>query len=204
MRRLFFLCLEFECIIEYNWISTRLNVYADALSHQGGHACFLEHVARGELLPPGVVLRMDRRSGTFRRLLLGPAFSSDAIEDGPPQGRRDLQATVPHSRASVWVGLPSTSVADSLERILDHRLAGSSLRSVSAALGHWDVVVARHGWPRVIVSDYPTRGGKLVAFVVYLVDETELAAQSISNYVWALRVWLKFQRQLDPVFGIPE
>ena len=25
---------------------------------------------------------------------------------------------------------------------------------------------------------------------------------SISNYVWAFRSWLKFQRQLDPIYGV--
>ena len=40
--------------------------------------------------------------------------------------------------------------------------------------------------------------------MLYLVDETELTAGSIGNYVWALRAWFKYQRQLDPVYGVTE
>ena len=37
-----------------------------------------------------------------------------------------------------------------------------------------------------------------------MVNETNLAASSISNYVWGLRAWTKYQRQLDPVLGVAE
>jgi hypothetical protein len=37
-----------------------------------------------------------------------------------------------------------------------------------------------------------------------MVRDTDLVANSISNYTWALRSWLQLQRQLDPVFGIVE
>jgi hypothetical protein len=37
-----------------------------------------------------------------------------------------------------------------------------------------------------------------------MVHETELVYASISNYVWALRTWMRFQRQLDPIYGIVE
>ena len=75
---------------------------------------------------------------------------------------------------------------------------------MSAALSHWRVVIARYFWPEVIVADDPNRGGKLAAFVVYLVQETTIKATSIANYVWALRAWFKFQRQPDPVLGVLE
>ena len=76
--------------------------------------------------------------------------------------------------------------------------------SVRAALGHWDTVRARHGWARIIATDDQARGGKLASFVLYFIDETELGYSSISNYVWALRTWMKFQRQVDPAYGIIE
>ena len=111
---------------------------------------------------------------------------------------------MPYSRASIFVGLPSSEVLADLDEVMDARLSHSSLGSVSAALRLWDIVIARHGWGRIIMSDDPTRGGKLATWVRYMIYETDLVADSISNYVWALRSWMKYQRQLDPVFGISE
>ena len=54
------------------------------------------------------------------------------------------------------------------------------------------------------MADDPNRGGKLASFVVFLVQETRIKATSITNYVWALRAWFKFQRQPDPVLGVLE
>eukprot|EP00964_Phaeocystis_antarctica_P101158 scaffold66659_cov72-Phaeocystis_antarctica.AAC.2 len=58
------------------------------------------------------------------------------------------------------------------------------------------------GWPRLILSDDSERGGKLATFVLYMAEDTDLVGASISNYVWAFRSWLKFQRQLDPIYGV--
>jgi hypothetical protein len=35
-----------------------------------------------------------------------------------------------------------------------------------------------------------------------MAGDTDLVGASISNYVWAFRSWLKFQRQLDPIYGV--
>eukprot|EP00964_Phaeocystis_antarctica_P142482 scaffold107750_cov41-Phaeocystis_antarctica.AAC.1 len=35
LRRLFELCMQFECVLCFEWLSTRANVYADALSMDG-------------------------------------------------------------------------------------------------------------------------------------------------------------------------
>ena len=75
---------------------------------------------------------------------------------------------------------------------------------MSAARGHWLIVAERHSWPRIIVADDPLRGGKLATWVAYLVYETELKATSISNYVWALRTWFKWNHQPDPIYGVLE
>lgn len=55
---------------------------------------------------------------------------------------------------------------------------------MNAALAKWDVVVARHGWPRILATDDPERGGRLATFVLYLLDDTELVSASVRNYVW--------------------
>jgi hypothetical protein len=46
------------------------------------------------------------------------------------------------------------------------------------------------------------RRPKLVAFVLHMVDDTELAYRSISNYLWAFCTWLRMQRQADPRRGV--
>ena len=103
--------------------------------------------------------------------------------DGPTQ-RIPITFSVTYSRASIFTGLPSESVKESIDSILADRLSESSHSSVQAALGHWSVVALRHVWPRLISADDPLRGGKLATFVSYLVYETHLKATSISNYVW--------------------
>ena len=55
-----------------------------------------------------------------------------------------------------------------------------------------------------MATDDESRGAKLVAFVMYFVNETESPYSTISNYVWALRAWMKFQRQQDPAYGLVE
>jgi hypothetical protein len=111
---------------------------------------------------------------------------------------------VSYVRASIYDGLPSNEVAEQIDRVMDNRLGQSSHQSVRASLAHWDVVRARHGWSRIITTDSPVRGGKLATFVTYLAYETELAFSSISNYAWGLRTWMKFQRQIDPAYGVVE
>ena len=134
----------------------------------------------------------------------GRAFSSDEDGDGPSRGASSTAQSVSYTRASIFVGLPLQSMVARLDEILDSRLAGSSHGSIQAALGHWRIVCSRHRWPEVIVSDDPSRGGKLASFMMYMVDETDLAGTSIMNYVWALRAYMKFCRQLDPAMGVTE
>ena len=200
LRRLFELCMQFECVLCFEWLSTRANVYADALSRVDGEAAFLRLVAETDFLPPSVFLRRDPRCGAVRQL--GDAYSSNSNKDGPPRAQQNLALSVPYRRASVFVGLPNEGVADQVDEVMDTRLGASSHRSIQAALTHWDAVRARFGWPRLILSDDSERGGKLATFVLYMAEDTELVGASISNYVWAFRSWLKFQRQLDPIYGV--
>ena len=69
-----------------------------------------------------------------------------------------------HASASVFDGLP-----DDMEKILDNRLASSSWRKVEAALKYWRPFVMQKGWPTIIRSGDPLRGGKLAGFVTMLV-----------------------------------
>ena len=138
-------------------------------------------------------------------LRLGREFSSDSMGDGPAaRGAKVSQSTVPYARGSIYTGLPSAELAARADEILGQRLSSSSQQSINAALGHWRVVCSRHGWPEVILTDDPLRGGKLATFMMYLCDETDLAGVSIGNYTWALRTHMKQSRQLDPAFGLAE
>ena len=202
LRRLFELCIKHECVLVFDWVSTRENRYADALSRFEGHDTFLEFVGEGGFLLPGAVLRRDPRCGQARQI--GDTYSSNTLKDGPKAAKSDHKLSVPYQRASVYVGIPNQAVTKWLEDVLDSRLGTSSHRSINAALGHWDRARGPHGWARVIASDDPQRGGKLVTFVWQMSENTDLVGASIANYVWAFRQWLKAQRQLDPIYGIME
>ena len=144
--------------------------------------------------------------GTVTCSTSGPEFPSDAAGDG--HGRRGasipVALSVSYPRASIYQGLPNEGVKSSVSAIVADRLSVSAHSSMSAARGHWLIVAERHSWPRIIVADDPLRGGKLATWVAYLVYETELKATSISNYVWALRTWFKWNHQPDPIYGVLE
>jgi hypothetical protein len=138
-------------------------------------------------------------------LRVGREFSSDTMGDGPAtRAAKVSHTTVPYARGSIYVGVPSAQLAARAQEILGDRLSTSSHQSIQAALGHWRVVCARHGWAEIIVTDDPLRGGKLATYMIYMCDETDLAGVSIGNYVWALRAHMKQSRQLDPALGVAE
>ena len=204
LKKLFSLAVQHECIYEIHWIASKDNLLADALSRPENEALFLKLVLSHDLFPDPYVLRRHPQSGHIRRF--GPEYSSDCTGDGPTNARTRISSalTVQYERASIFQGIPSQSVLCDVDEILDARLSVSAYQSISAALSHWDTLRARHGWDRLICTDDPQRGGKLATLVSYMVNETELASQSIANYVWALRAWLKYQRQLDPIMGVAE
>ena len=225
IRHLFVLAISFECIFEFNWISTHDNIFADALSRPEPLASFHRLVeAHSRQLPRAISLSQVSGAGDVRGIEnppqncsgwptavpgastfedFGKAFSSDVTGDGPPN-RMPVAFSVSYPRASIFAGLPSASVQRSVDAIMSDRLSESSHASISAALGHWSVVTERHSWPRLIAADDPLRGSKLATLVSYLVYETLIKATSISNYVWGIRQWFKLQRLPDPIFGVLE
>ena len=222
-RHLFHLALSFQCIYEFNWISTHDNIFADALSRPNPLVSFHTLCAsHSSLLPSGIELAQVAGSGGVKALEVspsltaipgtvtgvtsGPGFSSDVAGDGPSGRGTSLPValSISYPRASIFQGLPNESVKSSISAILSDRLSDSAHGSMHAARAHWLIVTERHSWPRIILADDPLRGGKLATFVSYLVYETELKASSISNYVWALRAWFKLNQQPDPVYGVLE
>ena len=230
IRRLFEYSLRFEFILEFEWVASDDNIYADPLSREHGLTKFFKLVHELQPLPIGVRLQRHPSSGAVRRF--GRAFSSDEDGDGPrgklprgaglwwlclglvlgnTEGARGgkhahgggVSSTLSYSRTSVFTGLPE-GLAQQVDELLDNRLSASSLRSMNAVLTHWDLVRDRFGWERVLRSDSVERGCRLVTLLLYFIHETDLVADSISNYFWALRAWNKLQRQLDPVYGVAE
>ena len=202
LKRLFTLAIHYECIFEFHWVASEQNVLADALSRIDNEKRFLE------LVPLYIAFFMKDASlikhpssGLIRKF--GPEFSGDDSGDGPP-GRPPTVSSVHVQPASIFNSLPTREVADQVDEILDARLKSSSLGNVRASLAQWDLVWPRHGWPRIIASGDEARGSKLATFVSYLVNETDLHANTIANYVWALRAWFKYQRQYDPILGVVE
>ena len=225
IRHLFVLAISFECIFEFNWISTHDNIFADALSRPEPLASFQRLVEeKAHQLPRKISLLQISGAGDVRGIEappenspgwptalpgastfenFGKAFSSDVTGDGPPN-RMPVAFSVSYPRASIFAGLPSASVVSAVDSIMSDRLSESSHSSIQAALGHWSAVTERHSWPRLIAADDPLRGSKLATFVSYLVYETSIKATSISNYVWGLRQWFKLQHLPDPIFGVLE
>ena len=198
LRRLFALSLKYECIFEFHWLSTAVNKHADALSREDGEQWFLDHVYEDNIWLPGPA-RRHPMTGAIR--CLGKECSADVAGDGPRRAASEFVMAVSFPRASVFDGLPVELQAD-VQSYMDTRLSESSRRTVNAALGHWRPVCRRFGWPELILSDDPSRGGKLASFVLGMAEDTSLSFGSISNYVWGLRSHMKSKGQVDPVFGI--
>jgi len=212
IQALFAVAIEYDCVFEFHWISTHDNVLADALSRQDGLDSFYAQVAQ---LFPAVTVTMHPSSGQVHTFQGEYPFVPDTQRPMPRRALRlsgggrgtvsRVSASVPYSRASVFVGLPeSPAVLEALDRIMDHRLADSSRATVRTAFSHWEVVASRFGWQTVLLSDDPLRGGKLATFVVYLCEETEVSGETVATYAWALRAHMKFARQLDPAMGVVE
>jgi hypothetical protein len=86
---------------------------------------------------------------------------------------------------------------------MHNRLAPGSMVKVDIAfVRYWKPVAEANGWDEIIATDDPERGGKMATFVLSMLDNTELVADSIGTYVWALRWKMKLLHQADPVLGV--
>lgn len=198
LRILFSLSLTYECVFEFHWLSTHVNVHADLLSRENGEAEFLTRVYADGIWSIGPCKR-HAESGKVR--CLGKGYSADVAGDHPRRTAPEFVMAVTFPRASVFEGLP-TELFDTLGDYMDSRLKESSMRTVNAAMVHWRKVALRYGWQVLMLSDDPHRGGKMAAFVLEMAKDTDLAYGSISKYVWGLRTWTKSERQVDPLFGV--
>ena len=229
LRHLFILQVKYGFVLQPYWLSSEDNYLADHLS-RGRVAEFLELVGDAGFLRPAAVLfkhpsagRMvtfgdgDRKDSmsVLRQLL--DSYSSNVSKDGAllmltlpllrlrggaPARVGDAQhLSVPYARASVFTGLPPEYM-ERADQIMDNRLAASSTSKMMVAYRRWETFCDTRGWCPLIDTDDPDRGGRMAAWVISMVDETELVFKSISTYVWGMRVWHVLQHEADPAYGV--
>ena len=154
----------------------------------------ITYAARAMAAHPGRV----RRAPILLVLAIFGCFCVPTYE-AMPQSRFD--ASLSYSQTSIFDGLPR-DLYSSVEQVLDNRISSSSWRKVRAGVNLWRAVADGREWSHIISSGDPERGGKLVAFVMHLLTDTELVYSSIETYVWGVRTWMKHQHQQDPVMGV--
>jgi hypothetical protein len=88
-----------------------------------------------------------------------------------------------YARSSIYAGLP-LDLVDSVDLLMDNRLASSSWRTVKGGLKIWREVATHRGWSHILHTDDPDRGGKLAAFVMHMVQSTDLVWGTIEKYTW--------------------
>ena len=140
-----------------------------------------------------------RRGGAL--MLVLALIGCFCVPEGAGMPVSRIQASLQYPQRSVFDGLPAELQAP-LDMVLDNRLAPSSMRTVNAGLRIWTEVATMHGWNRVITSSDPAAGGKMAAFVLHMLQDTELVWSSIQSYVWGLRTWNMLQHQTDPIMGL--
>ena len=213
-KALFYLQVRHTFILQMFWLSTHDNFLADHLSRDR-HEEFLQEVPSAGLLRPGAVpqpvagagrvVALDEASAMrgLRQLLTG--CSSNSLRDGPGRGhgvRGDAQLlSVHYDTVSLFDGLPP-ELEERVDEVLDFRLAPNSRRKVLTALKRWRAVCDERGWPALILSGDPSRGGRMATWVTQMVDDTDLTFASISTYVWGMRTWHVLQHQADPAMGV--
>lgn len=219
VRELFMLQLQGHYVLCPFWLPSKANVLADHLSRDREKE--FEEAAKdpqyrwegpltrhGKRYEPRVLPEEAGEARTYGPAhidalrewgQLGNGYSSNTLRDGPNAHLFEL--SVPYSRATLFQGLDPDRTTR-LEQLLDNRLSTSSWKKISRAVTLWRVLAASEGWSPIISTDDPLRGGKLVAFVLNLVDDTELVYKSIELYVWGLRTWMQLQHQADPALGV--
>jgi hypothetical protein len=215
MKHLFILQVKYGFILAPFRISSADNYLADALSRDGEDMFlslvhvdeFLSDTARPIRRMPdaGRVVHIDRPGSmsALRQLLV--TCSSNNLRDGPVSGvgvGGDAQLlSIGYTPSSIYTGLPIELMAR-MEELLDNRLAPSSRAHVDSAARRWSAFCAEHGWDPLLADDDVGRGGKMSAWILSMVDESELVFKSIVNYIWGMRTWHTLQGRSDPAMGV--
>jgi hypothetical protein len=99
----------------------------------------------------------------------------------PRDGYSAQVSTVQYPRASLYEGLP-VDFFETVDELMHNRLAPGSMLKVNIAFErYWKPVAAANGWDEIITTDDPERGGKMATFVLHMLDNTALVADSIGT-----------------------
>ena len=214
MKHLFVAQVRHNFVLAPFWISTTDNFLADHLS-RGRELAFLESLHDGDFLlaaarpvhrlpGAGRVVAFDRPSSMAALRQLLDSYTSNNLKDGPSRGAGvggDAQLlSIRYTPTSIFSGLPMEYHAQ-LETVLDNRLAPSSRAHVDSAMKRWSTFCGVQEWDPLLDDADEARGGKLTAWVLSMVNDTELVFRSIVNYVWGMRTWHTLQGKQDPVMG---
>ena len=217
LKELFVLQVQHGFVLNTFWISTDDNFLSDHLSrdredmflmvlpdskfvvvpmselHRAKDAGRVKHLPENE--DPG----MD----ALRQLLQG--CSSNNLLDGPNRGPGvggDAQIlSVSYDFTTIYEGLPP-DLAGELDRVMDNRLAVSSRSKMMSGFNRWSSFCEESGWSPFLRTGDKRRGGRLVAWVMQMMRDTELVYSSIATYTWGVRTWHVLQHQADPCFGV--
>ena len=209
--------VQYGFILQPFWISTEDNFLPDHLSRAREAAFLAALQACNFLVVPFSEVKRHPDAGrvhTFsscpepgmaalRQLLEG--YDSNNLRDGPSRGAGvggDAQLlSISYPTTSIYDGLPP-ELEESVDEVMDNRLAVSSRSKVMTAVNRWTVFCATKSWSPILESGNKERGGRVAAWVLQMKDETELVFRSISGYVWGMRTWQVLQHQADPLFGV--
>ena len=111
------------------------------------------------------------------------------------------ELSLQYTQCNITDGLPA-AYSDRFDEVMDNRLAPSSRDKMMTGFRRWQAFSLDHGWSPFIESGDPCRAGRIVAWVLDMLDETELTFSSICQYVWGMRTWHVCQHQDDPVYGV--
>ena len=218
LRGMFTVQIKHQFILEPFWLSSEDNFLSDDLSRGRPGAFFARLQGSGYLHVPVAQVRMHPQAGRtvtladdqrgsamhdLRQIL--KEYSSNYTGDGPTRGAGvggDAQVLSLHySNCGITDGLPA-EFWDRFDEVMDNRLAPSSRDKMMTGFRRWQDFSVEHGWSPFIASGDDRRGGRIAAWVLSMLDDTELTFVSICQYVWGVRTWHVCQHQDDPIFGV--
>ena len=215
MRGFFVVQIKHSFILQPYWISSKDNYLADDLSRDREQSFLdkaydfvssgfplIRHPDAGRVVTLADNDYNDAMSG-LRQLL--KSYSSNDIGDGPSRGKGvagDAQLlSIPFHHGSIFEGLP-LELFDRLDEVMDTRLRPASMRKVVSSFNKWESFCVSRDWAPLLQSREPARGGRMAAWILSMVDDTDLVFSSISTYVWGMRTWHTLQHQSDPAMGV--
>ena len=218
LRGCFTIQIKYEFILEPYWLSSEDNYLTDDLSRGRPGAFFARLAGSGFLEVPIDQVRLhpevgrvctlgDGQNGSSMHALrqVLKTYNSNYTTDGPNRGvgvGGDAQLlSVAYPTCSIMDGLPLECV-DRFDEVMDNRLAPSSRDKMMSGFNRWQRFSLEHGWSPFIESGDGRRGGRIAAWVLEMVDDTELTFQSICSYIWGVRTWHVCQHQADPIHGV--